>query len=353
MNPNSSRSTDAELVTSLSDLLADLPDTLWAEGQVHPGVWESALLEPAHDILRRSGKGFRARLLAHSWTLAGGSPGGLPELLPVAIEVLHAGSLVIDDIEDDSSLRRGEPTLHRRYGLPLALNTGNWLYFLALAFFSRLPLEAELRLALYEDVSVGLLRCHQGQALDISVPVTSLPRAEVGDVVSTTTRFKTGALMRLASVLGARAAGASPGVVEVIGEFGTEVGIGLQMLDDWTGLTVQARREKGIEDIRLARPTWPWAWLAGRSDQLAYAKTVRKARDASLDWEHDQVRERLRSLLAHVAPDLIRAQLDAATAGLRAGLAAVRGAETEGRANVPHGLEVIEAELDTLSRAYG
>jgi hypothetical protein len=80
---------------------------------------------------------------------------------------------------------------------------------------------------------------------------------------------------------------------------------------------------------------------------------VRKARDASLDWEHDQVRERLRSLLAHVAPDLIRAQLDAATAGLRAGLAAVRGAETEGRANVPHGLEVIEAELDTLSRAYG
>lgn len=354
MNPSPfPRRADEVLVASLSDLLSNLPDTLWVEGTVSPGVWDAALLDPARDILRRSGKGFRARLLEHAWNLAGGAPGELPELLPVTIEVLHVGSLVIDDIEDDSSLRRGAPALHRLYGLPLALNTANWLYFLAFAFISRLPLEPGLRLALYEDVSLGLLRCHQGQALDISVSVTSLARSDVPDTVSTTTRLKTGGLMGLASALGARAAGASPEVVEAIREFGTGVGVGLQMLDDWSSLNVEARREKGLEDIRLARPTWPWAWLAGSGNQLAYAETVHKARDASLDWEHEQVRQRLQALLAHVAPDLIRAQLDGAIAGLRTKLATARGATAANEATLPRGLEAVEAELARLFEAYG
>ena len=340
VNPSADR-IDDELVSSLSHLLSDLPEALWTNGQVHSRIWDAALLEPARDILSRSGKGFRARLLEHSWVLAGGARHEIPALLPVAIELLHVGSLVIDDIEDDSSLRRGEPALHRRYGLPIALNTGNWLYFLSLAFVSRLPFGAERRLALYEDISLGLLRCHQGQALDLSVPVTSLPRGDVHALVSTTTRFKTGALTGLASVLGARGAGASPEVVDVIGKFGTEVGVGLQMLDDWSSLRVDARADKGLEDLRLARPTWPWAWLAECGDQVTYAETVHKARDASIDWELGKVRERMLAKLAHVAPDLIQTQLSDAIDGLRAGL---------GRETTTHD---VEAELEELARAFG
>ena len=337
-NP-SPRLVDRSLVSPLLELLSDLPESLWTEGRVDSRLWDEALLDPARDILSRSGKGFRGRLLEHSWALANGDRHSVPALLPVAIELLHVGSLVIDDIEDDSSTRRGEPALHRRYGLPLALNTGNWLYFLALGVLSRLPLPPDRRLALHEDVSLGLLRCHQGQALDISVPITSVPRVEVYDLVSTATSLKSGALTGLASVLGARAAGASARTVGLMGAFGTEVGVGLQMLDDWSSIHVDARHHKSLEDLRHARPTWPWAWLAECTDQVTYAETVRQARDASIHWEFDQVRERIQALLANAAPRLIQAQLDNAISRLREGLG--------------HGLDDIEAELEALARAYG
>jgi geranylgeranyl pyrophosphate synthase len=279
---------------------------------LEPDAGLTALLDPARDILGRSGKGLRARLLECAWQLAGGGPEGPPELLPVVIELLHVGSLVIDDIEDDSPLRRGEPALHRRYGLPLALNTGNWLYFLPLALLSRLPLSDELRLALYSDISVALLRCHEGQALDLSVRITSVRRSDAHGLVAGATRLKTGALMQLAAVVGARAAGGSPARVEAIGRFGAELGVGLQMLDDWSGIAVDDRRDKGIEDIKLARPTWPWAWLALEDDELVYAELVRQVRGLSIDWEAERVLERFRTQLGSQAPGLIREHLDAA-----------------------------------------
>jgi hypothetical protein len=45
------------------------------------------------------------------------------------VEFIHAGSLVVEDIEDGSRIRRGRVALHVRYGMPVALNAGNWLYF--------------------------------------------------------------------------------------------------------------------------------------------------------------------------------------------------------------------------------
>ena len=107
----------------LEELLAEAPEDLRAGGTLDPKYLATALIDPAHDILGRPGKEFRSRMLESCWTLAGGEPGKHPERLPLVVELLHAGSLVIDDIEDDSQTRRGEPALHRSYGVPLALNT--------------------------------------------------------------------------------------------------------------------------------------------------------------------------------------------------------------------------------------
>ena len=204
---------DADLVGSLTELFRDAYASLSPPDLAHSQALDTALLDPARDILSRSGKGFRARTLERSWQLAGGSVDGPPELLPVVIELLHVGSLIIDDIEDDSRLRRGMPALHRQYGLPLALNTANWLYFVSLALVSRTPLPPQVRLALYEDISVTLMRCHQGQALDLSVRVTDSRQSEVSGLVECSTRLKTGSLMQLASTLGARAAGGCQGTL--------------------------------------------------------------------------------------------------------------------------------------------
>ena len=75
---------NTDLAALVTDLLARLPDT----DAVTPELWNKALLDPARDILSRSGKGLRARLMERCWRLAGGDPAGPPETLPVLIELL-------------------------------------------------------------------------------------------------------------------------------------------------------------------------------------------------------------------------------------------------------------------------
>jgi hypothetical protein len=127
---------DASLPAPLGTLLAEALED--GDGGLPPHLWERALLGPAREFLRRPGKQFRARLVEACWMLAGGAPGNMPAELPLIVELLHAGSLIVDDIEDGSHVRRGAPTLHEIYGTALALNTGNWMYFWPLALIDRL-----------------------------------------------------------------------------------------------------------------------------------------------------------------------------------------------------------------------
>lgn len=308
------------LESLVEDLLAGAPEELSIGDGLRPGFLDAALLDPAKDILRRRGKEFRARMLESCWVLAGGAPGEHPARLPLVVELLHAGSLVIDDIEDDSPLRRGEPALHRRFGVPVALNTANWLYFLPLALLSRMGLPDALTLTLYTDVSDAVLLCHKGQALDLSTHVSSVRQSEMPQLVAHTTQLKTGSLMRLAALLGARAAGAHRTHLAALARFGADLGVGLQMLDDWSGITVEERRSKGIEDVKLGRPTWPWAWLASTCDELGYASLVQQARRVSIDWEAECLVEQLGSRCAETAPAAIRKHLRGALAALESTL---------------------------------
>ncbi|HWN71163.1 MAG TPA: polyprenyl synthetase family protein, partial [Haliangium sp.] len=265
---------ESPLVTALAGALAE-------DGGLPAHLWERALLGPAREFLRRPGKRFRGRLVEMCWLLAGGAAEGMPAELPLVVELLHAGSLIIDDIQDGSAMRRGAPALHHVYGTALALNTGNWMYFWPLALIDRLErlgLASERAAELHRRVRHTLTCCHQGQALDLALKVTELEQGEVPRVVKVTTQLKTGALMELGAALGAVAAGASSRALEAMCRFGRELGTGLQMLDDLGAITSTARRDKGAEDLRLGRPTWPWAWAAGGSSPGAYAELQRRAR---------------------------------------------------------------------------
>ncbi len=89
------------------------------------------LTEPARDYLDRAGKGLRPALcLATCEAFGGREDDALPSA--AAIELLHTAFLVHDDVEDDSELRRGRPTLHRVVGTGLAVNAGDGLAVVAL-----------------------------------------------------------------------------------------------------------------------------------------------------------------------------------------------------------------------------
>jgi geranylgeranyl pyrophosphate synthase len=303
-------------------------------------LWERALLGPAGEFLRRPGKGLRGRLVESGWALAGGGPDGPPPELPALVELLHAGSLIIDDIQDGSDERRGAPALHRTWGTAVALNTGNWMVLLPIHLLGRLELPAERARAAYDRVAATLVSCHQGQALDL-LPVGELRQSEVGPVVAMSTLLRTASLTELAAALGGLAAGAAPPVLAALSELGRELGRGLQMLDDLGGVVAIERRAKGYEDLRHNRPTWVWAWAAERTREPEYDDLRAAARRVASGDDPEPLRARLAAAVEPTGRERARVALRRAAARL-----ADRFPPSRAR-------DQAAADLERVERSYG
>lgn len=235
---------------------------------VSDSIWKTALLDPVRYAAQGGGKRFRARLTTLSWELGGGLAGACPRELPELIELIHSGSLIIDDIEDSSDTRRGRPSLHVQTGVPTALNAGSWLYFWPLFRMLSASRRGEV---LQQRAVQTLMRAHCGQALDVHVTGPDVATNEIHGLVLATTTLKTGALMELAAFSGASASGAEDSTVNAIAVFGQQLGIGLQMLDDLSGFRTARKRQKVIEDLVNHRLTWPWAWLSKTVSEVEFA----------------------------------------------------------------------------------
>jgi geranylgeranyl pyrophosphate synthase len=303
-------------------------------------LWERALLGPAGEFLRRPGKGLRGRLVESGWALAGGGAGGPPPELPALVELVHAGSLILDDIQDGSDERRGAPALHRTCGTAVALNTGNWMVLLPLHLLAQVDLPPAIARAAHERVTATLVGCHQGQALDL-VPVGELAQGEVAAVVAMSTLLRTASLTELAAVLGAIAAGAPPPVVTSLGELGRELGRALQMLDDLGGLVASERRAKGYEDLRHNRPTWAWAWAAEKEPAADYNQLRAAARRIAGGDDPEPLRQRLAGSVESIGRERARAALRRAWSHL------------SDRFPPSRARDQIAAELDRLEKSYG
>lgn len=122
---------------------------------------ERILLEPYKYLLQLPGKQVRTKLAQafNHWLKV---PEDKLQVIIEVTEMLHNASLLIDDIEDSSKLRRGFPVAHSIYGVPSVINSANYVYFLGL--------EKVLTLEHPEAVRVftrQLLELHRGQGLDI------------------------------------------------------------------------------------------------------------------------------------------------------------------------------------------
>jgi len=117
----------------------------------------------------------------------------LPKLKEIAelVSILHNASLMVDDIEDNSRLRRGTPVCHLVYGVPSTINTANYMYFIAMQKVNNTGNSYAVTVFIEE-----LLNLHRGQGYDIywrdnnSCPTEEEYKQMVLD--------KTGGLFRLA-----------------------------------------------------------------------------------------------------------------------------------------------------------
>ncbi len=169
------RETLADWRPAVDEAIADLVpreiDTDYLESffgtptyEYDPTGIQRALATPLWDLLDRGGKRWRAVLFLVFIEEFGEDPA---EYLPYACipEILHNGTIIVDDVEDGATIRRGEPALHRVYGRDIALNAGNAMYFLPLKILTQDPagLPADRRLAAYEMLMHELNRTHLGR----------------------------------------------------------------------------------------------------------------------------------------------------------------------------------------------
>lgn len=196
----------------------------------------SHMLDPLKGALSSSGKKIRFEMVEIAFKALGGVLNEKTkrqlQVCEQIIEGLHLGSMIIDDIQDQSEVRRGRPTFHRKYGIGIALNAGNWLYFQAIQQIQHLELDMPQEVALQRKLNEILLKAHFGQGIDVGVNMNTVPQSQVESAYFTAAELKTGALMALAFELGAVIAGSSGDKQQALLKLAKKFGIALQVLDD-------------------------------------------------------------------------------------------------------------------------
>ncbi len=180
------------------------------------------------------GKRIRPLLVLLAAEAAGGS---WQKALPaaVAVELVHNFSLIHDDIEDQSPLRRGRPTLWSLWGIAQAVNAGDTMFALAHLAILRLGETVSPEVALQAALALQetCLELTQGQYLDLSYEGrTDLAEADYWPMVG----GKTAALLSACTCLGALAACLGAEASEAYAHFGRLLGLAFQVQDDLLGI---------------------------------------------------------------------------------------------------------------------
>lgn len=153
-----------------------------------------------------------------------------------ALEWLHNFSLIHDDIQDQSALRRGRETVWKRWGIPQAINTGDALYALAHITFEQTQeagIETGAVLAASKLLNQACLQLTQGQHRDLVFEAErSVTHAQYIEMIS----LKTSSLLSAAAAIGACLAGADQEQVASCRSFGHHLGLAFQILDDLLGI---------------------------------------------------------------------------------------------------------------------
>ena len=241
------------------------------------------LTGPVEEFLSRPRKDLRGEVVKIGFLLyANEEPCRLTlknlDIICSLLEWIHAGSLIVDDIQDDSFERRGDKCLHRMYGMPCALNAANWMYFEALRKINELSLDNDNKLKIINLVLQMMSEAHAGQAIDLMTDIFNLPPEEIYNLGMKGHVLKSGSLFALAFQIGGLL-GNSHAKLDLLGELGRDFGSSLQRFDDLGNLDVYGTSSKSLEDLRLGRPTWPWMYLAkycSQDDFFRFQKVVRK-----------------------------------------------------------------------------
>ena len=245
--------------------------------------------EGFHPVAGPQGKRLRPLMCLLSCEAVGGD---WRRALPAAsaIELVHGFSLIHDDIEDNSDIRRHRATVWRLWGIAQAVNTGDAMWDLGRLSLLRLSdrgYDAATVLRAVKLLHASCLELCTGQYLDLAfqaMQVVSLADYE------RMTSGKTAALLSASLGIGAILGAADEPVAEAYQGFGRELGLGYQIVDDvlgiWGDPTVTGKST--ASDVMERKKTLPvlyalhWEQEHGYSDLATiYAQPVMSSEDSS------------------------------------------------------------------------
>jgi len=225
------------------------------------------LLEPDKDIpilyessihlFKAGGKRVRPFLAMKSCEAVGGDPS---VSIPVAsaIEILHTFTLIHDDIMDESSLRRGVPTVHTVWGIPQAITSGDYLFAKVFQAVCRPEVVEKIgcdRAARIVDmIAEAMIDIAKGQTLDLILQSRiDASEEEYLEMI----RLKTARLFQISAEIGALLGGCSYEEFKALSNYGLKAGLAFQVVDDILGL-VGSEEELGKpvgSDLREGKKT--------------------------------------------------------------------------------------------------
>ncbi len=201
------------------------------------------LRDASRHILEAGGKRVRPRLTLLAYEAVGGKD--LAEAVPVAaaVELVHTATLVHDDINDHGSLRRGRPTVNATWGRTFALLTGDFLFtkvYQLMAPYGKLNEEfAQATVALVEGETLQAAAAKSGQ----------LDRETYMRVIAK----KTAVLFAMASKVGGMLGGGTPEQIEALNQYGFNIGLAFQIVDDILDLIADSKQLGKTAGIDVAQ----------------------------------------------------------------------------------------------------
>lgn len=245
-----------------SDLDRYLGPTIWSRDEASH---TKTLSRPVWDLMARKGKHWRPILAVLLLEALGVNSAPYESLAFTILELSHTGALIIDDIEDDSLIRRGETCIHRRYGLGVAINAANTLYFLPYLLLSNhAHLDDDQRLQLYRIMIRSMVRSHFGQAQDIywssHMNVHNFARwmrEGLSSKILEMYAYKTAASVEAAAEMAGVIAGTDRSTHDALVRFARAFGVAFQVQDDVHDFSNSSRWKKTHgEDLALGKPTY-------------------------------------------------------------------------------------------------
>ncbi|GAP92350.1 putative geranylgeranyl pyrophosphate synthetase [Rosellinia necatrix] len=209
---------------------------------------EKIILSPYDYIASEPGKEFRTLLLNafNAWLEV---PAENLAIITKVVRMLHTSSLLIDDIQDNSMLRRGRPVAHNIFGVAQTINAGNYVYFLALKELQKLSNPAKAM----DIYTTEMLYLHRGQGMDLywRDTLTCPTEDDYLEMVSN----KTGGLFRLAVKL---MQSQSPTSFDCL-PLAELLGQAFQIADDYKNLAnLDYTQKKGLcEDLTEGKFSFP------------------------------------------------------------------------------------------------